>query len=64
MIHRNNLKKILMASALSFSFGIGSVPSALAMSPSEAEDKFFAAVFEDPANLLLNFKLAGAQLEK
>lgn len=57
------MKKILMASALSLSFAAGSMPSAFAMSPSEAEDKFFAAVFEDPANLLLNFKLAGAQLE-
>lgn len=30
---------------------------------SSLEDKYFEAVFADPTNLILNFKLAGAQLE-
>ncbi len=57
-------KKLILATTISSSLAMGSFTYGHAADgASEMEDKFFAAVFDDPANLLLNFKLAGAQLD-
>ena len=56
-------KKTLLATSVIAGLSFSMAAPSLAAGTSEAEDKFFAAVFEDPANLLLNFKLAGAQLD-
>ena len=60
----HELKKIMLVASVFTGLAMTTAPASFAAgTTSEAEDKFFAAVFEDPANLLLNFKLAGAQLE-
>ena len=56
-------KKVVLAASLFVGFTTGFIAPSFAAETSEAEDRLFAAVFDDPANLMLNFKLAGAQLE-
>ena len=65
MIHRHHhIRHFLLLVLVSLSVFCGGVSyaSAAEISSSEAEDRLFSAVFADPTNLVLNFKLAGAQL--